>query len=279
MSALFKRAENQKVARKQPESKLYRAISTASLIGLFVCVAIVVLASMRIIPFSSALVGIIGSIGCLCLGCVLMLPWIKRIERKQMKLVSIIFIALDALVPVLWIIALWCIIGSLSKGEISIGLMNFIKAVVIISLQFIVASYVAMGITKYKKTMLAFQVIAYASYLYVDFVVTFVLCCVKIGGSAGIAISDNIAFLASKFVWALFAIAVIFIAICNGFMYRTGFRRMREAADDYYLDEQEKTAKGNDTEEQLTKLKELLDKNLITQEEYDKKRAELLEKM
>ncbi len=282
MGAIFGGWLNRRRDDRAQDSKLYRTISTISIIGLFVCVVLFVFGIMQIIKFNAILIGIIGTIGCLCLGCVLMLPWIRRLEHKELKVVSLVFIGLNALVPILWIASIWIIIGVSKQGSFSVGLANFLKTVLIISLQFIVASYIATGITKYKKTMIVFQTIAYACYLYVDFIFTYLFCCIKFGGESLVSISSGITLLSSVWIWAIFVIALIFMGIANGIMYRSDLRKIRNAAEDVYVKETDKE-KTNDekanVEEQLSKLKELLDKNLITEEEYNKKRSDIIDKM
>ncbi len=276
---------NSSNAGPQKDSKLYRTINTVSIVGLFAAVVLGVLSIMGIIKFNRYIVGVILTIGALCLGCVLMLPWIRRLEHKELKIVSLVFIALDALVPILWTICIWIVIGVTSGGTMSVGLIKFIQAVLIISVQFAVASYIATGITKYKKTMIVFQAIAYTCYMYVDFIITYFLCCLNFGGKE--IFVDKIGLLSSIWIWAIFAIAAIFTGISNGIMYRSDIRRIRDTMDDMHLQKPQNTdaqaepvaTPAESAEEQLNKLKSLLDKNLITEEEYNKKREEIINKL
>ena len=279
----FRRGSYNRGVNLSKESKLYRTVNAISILGVFVAIVLCVLGAMQIIKFNRILIGVIATIGALCVGSVLMLPWIRCLDHKENKIVSLVFIALDALVPLLWIISIWIIVGVSAKGEISLGLLNFIKAVLIISVQFGVASYIASGITKYKKSMLVLQVIAYVCYLYVDFIATYFLCCLNFSGKN--LLVDHLSLFNNVWIWALFVISIAFISVANLIMYRDGINRVQQAAEEVYAEKakksQEETQKPQTetVEEQLEKLKLLLDKNLITQEEYDKKREDIISKM
>lgn len=283
-----------KTVSTEPDSKLYRTISLTAIIGLFVIAGVIVLAICRLISFSSTIFGLLGTLGFFCIGCIMILPWIKRLESGEFKKTSIVFMCFVAVCIILWIIALWMGVvlykqlksDSDKAASTLYNTLNFIKVTGIISLQFMVVSVVATCFTKYKKTMLAFQGITYFSYAFVDFYMTFFLACLQINTvEQKIAFSKSISVLGNKWMVALVVLSIVYVIISNAVMKKIEIRKSKNTVEDMQkltsnVDElksqvqvapQQKT-----TEEKLVELKNMLDKQLITQEEYDKKREDIL---
>ncbi len=278
--------------------KVYKLISSFSILGIFAAVAIIVFAFNGALRMSPALFGFVGTILIVCSALSMSLYWIKRIEKKEFKRTAIVFLSMIAVCALLWIICLWVAVSlynSAKNGDDNtvkrlVGTINFIKATLIVTLQFFVASFVAQSITRLGKSMLIFQIVSYISYLFFDFYITFTLTCVKLSSSKGLTVSSNIDMLWSKTMITLLVLSIIYVGISTGIM-KSMERKMvaREYAEDVAKEDkdsnkgQTKTdnsaSKTEDPTEKLKKLKELLDKNLITQEEYDAKRAEILKDM
>ena len=159
--------------------------------------------------------------------------------------------------------------------------LRFIKITAIISLQILISSLIANTIIRYKKELIVFQVITYASNLFFYFYVTCFLLCLKIDPQEGLEIAKSINFLFTKFMFVLFLISIAFMSISSKIMKTIDTRRFKKAVDNYNSTKTDQTQtpapqlKGP-IEERLQKLQAMLKNNLITQEEYNKKREEIL---
>lgn len=315
--ALSNRSENPKACG----GKIHKIVNTTSIIGLFATITIIVLMITKTIPWSSNAVGIVAAIAILCFCCILALPWIRKIENKEFKVLSYVFLGIIAACCILWIIADIVIIsqyksikaailaGNFSEEETIEVIsslfrsLNFLKATFFITIQFSVASFIATTVTRYGKTMIPFQAIAYASYGFVDFWISGILFSFSINSNLkkfeGIGIDkafgeifrfnfDFFSFLTNKVVLTILLLAVAYVAISNAITKRQDKRKLttilEDITDDGNIKErepiEEKPARVVDTvEERLEKLKSMFEKNLITKEEYEEKRAKILEDM
>ena len=163
------------------------------------------------------------------------------------------------------------------------------------------ASLVAETIIRYRNKMVVFQAITYLSNLFFDFYVTFFLGCLSIS-SKGVSLSENVKILGNKFMVVTFAISILYMAISSAIMKKQEAKRMTLAIqENYNIDgskrgpkqrtvkemigdkteekEEDQVQVNQKPEEKLESLKNMLDKNLISQEEYDKKREEILKDM
>ena len=300
MSALtkFLRKRREKQAmQSEPDSMLYRTISMAAILGSFVIAGLLVLAITKVFAMNSTIFGLLGTLGFLCIGCLLILPWIKKLEKGEFKKTSIVFLCFAIVCVLLWIISLWMGVGIYNKIRDGVGsdkelfkTLNFVKGTLIVSLQFMVVSVVATCATRYQKTLLLFQGVTYLSYAYLDFYFTFFLACVQINSATSkISLSDSVSFLGNRFVITILILAVVYVIIANAIMKRVEMRKSQNAMEEMYkmsshIDEykekinsvtqtqpQEKTV-----EERLAELKNMLEKELITKEEYEKKKEEIL---
>lgn len=276
--------------KKSKGGTLFRTINTIAILGIFLALGLFVLSIFGLLKFSATTFGLIGTVLCLCVGCWLMLPWLAYLEQKKNKIVSIVFICLNILIPVLWTFAIWFLIAQTKSGAITAGTLTFVKYVIIISLQFAVVSFIANTITRYGKKFLVLQVVAYISYIYFDFYLSYALACISFTANDGIVFSGALNVLGNKILLMFFVLSLLYVIISNNFLGRR-YQRKRSAADvliDMLPDGQGSTQEPTTTvsntesqsiEEQLQTLQNLLDKNLITQEEYNKKREDLLNKL
>lgn len=186
--------------------------------------------------------------------------------------------------------------------------VNYIKFSIILSLQFSVASFVANYIVKYKSKMLAFQIISYLSYLVFDVWLVVFMFAININPSATpekiFSINESLMKgLLSRGSITILVISVLYIAIANGVIRGMERKRVKgerqktvtsffgvptlsdlvgndakneevEPATNESVNIPEKAS--SDPQERLSKLKSMLDGGLITQEEYDAKRSEIL---
>ena len=236
LTRLFNKQREKYDNQNEKQSKLYKIITSISIFGIFAACAIIVFAITGYIKMSSFIFGVIASIFIVCAGCLLILPWVRSYDKYKFKKTAIIFMIAIGICVLLWLVCLFIGIDIYNKSkaisEIDSGyllmMLNIVKYTLIISIQILVASFIAQTIIKYQKSMIAFQVITYASYLFSDFYITFLLSCLKLS-SAGFEISQNISFLLNKLVLTILALSVIFAAISNGIIKRMDARKLNNA--------------------------------------------------
>ncbi len=325
MSALTRmfRKRNERDLQGEPAGKIYKLINTIAVIGLFLTVGIIVLMLTGTLSCTANLIGIIAAIAIACLGCILALPWIRRLESNEFKILSLVFIGLTALSCILWIISDIVIISqyksikstfiasetmteekTIKFIESLIRSLNFLKVTTFLTIQFSVASFIATGITKFRKTMIPFQAIAYTSYGFVDFWISGFLFTFSIKSNLKSVVADDMSgvlgeifkfnkdffnFLTGKVMMTIFFLAVAYVAVSNIIIKKQEQRKMQNVLENISVDgrnnkstapvETAPAAPVETVEQKLEKLKNLLDKNLISQEEYDKKKEELLKDM
>jgi len=239
--------------------------------------------------------GLISTIALISVGCLLVLPWIRTFEKGGNKTISIIFISLIVLCTILWIICVYLGINLYKNTKTNIAnigslvlTLRFIKVTTIITLQIFVSSLIANTIIRYKKEMIAFQVITYASNLFFDFYVTCLLLCLRITPQEGLQIAKAIKFLFTKFMFVLFLLSIVYMSLSSKIMKTIDARRFKNAVEDYnststqpeqptvQTTEQPAEKSKTTAEERLQKLQSMLEKKLITQEEFNKKREEII---
>ncbi len=288
LTRMFRKRRKQQA--REPESKLYQIVSNIAIVGIFIAVALLVLAVFKIFKTNTFMFGLIATIALLSIGCLMLLPWLKNFEKGINKKTSIVFMCFVIICTALWIICVFLILNLYSKSQADAsntslaGMLKFLKITLIISLQFMMSSLIASTIIKYKNKMIFFQAITYLSNLYFDFYVTFFLCCLTITPNEGLEIANSIKFLFNKLILVLFVLSIIYMFISSSIMKSVEAKRFKSAVEDNY--EIDGTTKSNSNsqletspEQKLEKLKNLLDKNLITQEEYDKKKENILKDM
>ena len=297
---------------KKP-SRIYQVLSTASIVGLFFTIGLLVTGIMQ--GFLTATTSLVLAIFTIVFaGCIMSLVWINNIENKKYFKTSIVFLAFTILCCILWIIAAIAIYIMYTKAKVEetytpIGLLNFVKIAFIISIQFVVSNIIARNIIKYKKSYIAFQIIMYISALFVDFYASMFSIAISFTASDGVFLNKSItSFLFSGGMVTVFLLFVVYIAIANSVLNtiqtkrnggstnrtRRGRRsligRLMDNVEYGEFDEAvspkvdepavvEEKKEQNSAQDRLTKLKELYDAKLITEEEYNSKRAEILEEM
>lgn len=275
------------------KDKLYKTLQTVAIVGLLGAVSLLVLGIGDIIPFSSGLLVLIGVIATICGCCLLACPWIRRLENNDLKILCYIFLGLIAVVCILWVICIFQIqrIYKLSTDDTiaddiadktMLSILKFFKASAIISIQFVTTLTIASTVAKYRKSYIPIQAIMYASHIFVDFYVTFFMCCITtIDGK--LKIYDSLEILGSKFMVILFVLALLYVIITNAVLRRIEGKRITNLTEDvsngrtsqqFTPESETETA-----EEKLSSLKTLYEKELITKDEYEAKRTEIINKM
>lgn len=306
-----------KKKQKPQGGKLYKIVNNASIVGLFLAVTLFVLMMMGTIDWSSTMVGFVLAIAILCFSLILALPWVRKLERGEFKILSLVFLGLVAVCCILWIVADVVIIKQykalkfISNNSVTdeeeikvmkglISSLNFLKATLFISIQFSVASFVATSFTKLRNSMIPFQVITYSEYAVCDFWISGILLSLKIKTkidfTKDVSIGDIFAtnqgllkFLVSRAMITVLVVAIAYVIVAGIIMKRQEARRVNNATEDLAFGKT--AAQGNSgevktqemqvetAEERLVSLKKMFDNGLITQEEYDAKRAEILKDM
>lgn len=279
-------------------AKILSILTYVAIIGLFVDVALVVLGLFRVIPFSTNLFEAIGIIGVICLSSLLIIPWIRYIANKEHKILSIVFLCFVGVCTILWIVSIVLMVGIFKEGDkmsdkTTADMLNTIKASLLITIQFCVASSITSNILKFGKKWIVFQIIMYVSLIYIDFYFTSLILCMKIS-AGGFKFVTSLTYVGDKWAYVLLSIAFMYSVIASAIMNRSkyGFRRRRglfantTIAED--IDEEDRKMIADmagtkqaepDAKKRLAELKEMLDQGLITQEEYDAKRKDIIEKL
>ena len=269
--------------------KVYKILFNTALLALFVPIAIIITGIVRGY-LSSGLMLAMVIIAIIGFASILSLHWVRNLENGKEKIVSIVLLVLTGITTIIWIISAIVIIALYEKAKANAnfnyaGAITFIKVSLIISLQFITANFITRMILKYKTSYIAVQAIAYASNLYIDIWLTLLLCCVSSITASGFEFNKQLFFtLIGPTMATLFLIALVYSALVNNIIKTTDQRRVIRAAETLESHSEttkaQETAKANDSvEAKLEKLQALLDKKLITQEEFDKKRQDIINDM
>lgn len=295
--------------------KIYKIINTCSIIGLFIAVGVIVLMITGFLDWTSARVGILLAIAIICLCLILVLPWVRKVEQGEFKKLAYVFLGLILLCCILWLIADIVIIKQYraikAMGDMNptdeqsekfvnglLGSLNYLKITLFVTVQFSVASFVASVITKLRNALIPFQVIAFASYGVCDFWFSGLLFSLKISSNIrysgsldiGDVISVNkdlIGFLFSKAMLTILLLGITYVIISGVVIKKQEQRRIKNATEDMSFMQtgdgsklnKEEVVKEETIEEKLGKLKNLLEKELITKEEYEAKKSEILKDM
>lgn len=269
---------------KMNNEKLYRLIQTIAVIGIFVTVALAIMMSFKVINYTSVTLSIVLIVLIVSVSCMMVLPWVKQHSKGEFKILCYVMFALTAFSCVLWVadIIVGVKMADAVKAENTqqlLGQLKFLQISLFLTFQIIVANSIASCAVKYRKTMIAFQAITYISNLYIDFYGSYALWFVKIGND-GLSFASNYGFLTNKISIMFAVMALAFVAISNGIIKRMDKRRQRDALAPMFDDnKKQNNIDEKSVQQRLKELKEMLDNNLISEEEYAKKRDELINQL
>lgn len=272
----------------EPHSKLYKILMWFSVAGLFITIAILVLGFTKALALPSGVVLLVCILLILCVGVLISLPWLRHLEKKEFKIPSIVFLAFNALTVVLLIVCAF-LIWNMYKGykdggdifQYTKSLTTF-QVVFVITLQTTVATIIGTQYLRYQKKWLPLQVIIYIAYIFVDFYVTFAICCLRFQhGEDWLVLSNGVSFLTNTLVLTLLGIAVMYALFANSLIYRSMKKKFRRSLyrQNVSSAEQPKEPVPKATasaKERLEDLKKMLDDGLITEDEYNAKKEEIL---
>ena len=279
--------------QKREQSKLMRVLQLSSIAGIFIIVAAIVFMIFGIIPANAYVIDVLGLVGILAIACILATPWVERLEQKDFsRKVCIVFISVISVCAFLWVVC-WLLTMHviINKLDYSAILFNLVRISLILTIQFLVASTITYVLLKYKKTMILFQAVTYLSNLYIDFYATYIIVCLNIVGGDVKFPGSGVIF--SKFMIALLVIAFLYVIISNAVVKSQERKRTQRVTENYFageLNENGEVVQTSETgeqamveptpvqtpEEKLKRLKNMKEEGLITEEEYEQKKAEIM---
>lgn len=287
---LFNKNKSKEVDGKKAFN-VYSLITSLAIVVLFVAVGLIVLGFRGVFHFNSGILLTIITMFIVSGAALLALPWVRRLQKKQNIIVCWVFVGLLVLCAIFWLICAFLIVAKFKvlneiEAKDVVGTINFVKFTLIYTMQYAIASLIANNIIKFRTRMIPFQVILYLSNLFVDVYVTIILCCINFNADTFISINTApLYWLINPIVSTLFMLAFIYMIIANAIAKRIERRRIQYARDEDEMPDEMfggRSKPKNQTksaQEKLTELKTMLDQNLITQEEFDKKKEEILKEM
>lgn len=304
---------------RQQQSKLYRGVRAAVIFMAIMAAVFMALCfavkSLRV-PFLFKFCLVVFA---LCLGGAACLPWITQFERDRRRkargeevanwrfYIAYGFFAFIGVCTLLWVIAVFIIGGNIIENilnstgaEISSGEFTLLRVAIFLSLQAVVGSVVATGILRHGKRYLVPHCIMYVALGYLDIYLSWMALGITVKG-----IEENtFPPISVTFLWVL-AIMTGVAFLIAAFLLNAQTRRKEiellmkgdvkaltegdvdlidaqaSTANMYRSEDESKAAPAPErsVEEQLAKLQELLDKGIITEEEYAEKRKDIIAKM
>lgn len=303
--------------RKQ-KSKLYRTVRTVVIIVTALVTALLILGFFVPDLRHAWLFEGVFIIYAFCAAGGTALPWITEFERDRRKIakgetvapwrkiIVYVFWGLIGVAAILWAISVIVIgddimeilgIAGSASGENTHLQATFamLRISVIFTLQVAVGSVIVTSTMRYGKKYFALRLIMYITIAYLDLWLTWF-----VGGVTVARLENGFAPISVTALWVLAVLMAVGLLV-SGSIFGSQARRKEielfmkgdvEALTDGDVDlidvqassnkdkkEAPSSAPAKDPVEQLTKLKELLEKGIITEEEYQAKRKDILEKM
>ena len=302
MGLLFGRGRNsedrkliQSLENYGKQGKWYKIVSTIAILGLFTAVGVLVVGiTQKFLNAGLSLFLAIVAIICAC--AVLSLTWVRYLERKEHKKVSIAMLAMLGFAAVLWIVVSAVIyslyVRSKNNSAVSgVGEFEFIRIALIISFQVLEALFITSTVIRYKKSYLVFQIIMYISNLFVDFWFSSLFVAFKFDSSKFIVLRPAVTdFLFNGAMITMLVLFVVYTIISAAVLRSIEDRKarvLRQGVDELnMIENMEETTKKElrgetkeSPEERLSKLKDLYEKNLISEEEYQAQKSKIISEM
>lgn len=289
---------DREIAARAPKSKLQKLLTNLALVTLLLAIALLIIYFTGVAGRSMEFALIVAIVFIITALLGLSIPWAVNIQKKENTKLSIIFLSFVGVCAVFWIISAFLVYNIVKQvtlgnepSQFSASIV-FIQVSLFISLQFAFANMIATNITKYKKDLLVFQIIMYISHVFLDFYLSLLVWSFKITESGGLEFGDHAYLLLNPIMLTVLAIALVYIVISNVILTRIQRRKNRgligTIAESYHstLSDSEQSPQTPaaqeaqpSTEDRLAKLKEMYDKQIITQEEYEAKRKDIIDKM
>ena len=227
------------------------------------------------------------------------------------KIIVYVFWGLIGIAVILWAISVLVIgndiLPAIGLAENSSGnapdeqtIFVLLRTSIIVTIQVAVGSIVATSTMRYGKNYFVLRIIMYVALLYLDFWLSWF-----VGGTTVKGLSGEVYFapIHSTFLWVLAVLMAVALGVSSSIFGAQAQRKEIElflkgdvdaltGGDVDLLDVKPSSDKNKDKKEaptpapaekdpyeQLTKLKDLLDKGIITEEEYQAKRKDIIDKM
>lgn len=277
------------------KTKLQKIFSTVSITSLFIVVGLIVLMIGGTIKSSRFMWDLVLIVGIVSFSCVSCLSVARYVEDKEKRIPAFIVIGLTGLTCILWIIALFVgqgfidkIIGGTVNGDNLINTWNYIKIVIFVTIQTAFANLIVTYLFWFKNRLIPFQVVMYISNGIVDLWLSLVFLSTVFSEEDGV--SMKLTWLINKEVITVVVIAFLYMMIST-MLIRRFFRRKVVVTTHNYdpnmeieVETKEETAgkeveKQPTVEERIKKLDTLKAGGLITEEEYNAKKAKILEEL
>lgn len=275
--------------------KLFSNISIFLTIGL---IAILIMMMTRYIAFSIVKLELVLILLVLSIASSVSLTWIQKIMQNRFKILSWVMIGFVIAFSILWIATIFVVVNFIKKIptiadeaeaiKMITAFVSYLQFVLIASLQFILGSFVANKVANFGKSNIVLQVLNYLSVVMVDVWLCKLVTIITFKGTE-FQLNDT-SFLVSRGWWTLLLIAAAVLIVTQASITRIYRRRRREISTRTLAMDAEmsfgevaepfqakETKKAEPTlEEKLKQLKALRDSDMITEEEYQEKRANLL---
>ena len=276
---------------KVEKSKLEKLMFSIPISIAFVIVGLVVLGVTQVLHFSRAVIDIIIILGIIAFGMISCLLPAKILAKNKKSIFAWTVIGMTALVCLLWIIFIFigqgvidALAGDGSLDTALSGIWVYTQIVVFLTIQTFMVNLVCSNIYIFKKTMIPFQAVMYASNLIVDVWFTILIFAVKINAEGSFEFGANFLW-DNKFVLTLFLLALAFTILSSAILKSIQKRRERvmtlEDHDKYAksAEIQHKEEQKETIEERIKKLDDLKEKGIISEEEYKDKKAKILDEI
>ena len=308
MSAEYREALRE--IRKQ-KSKAYRIVRNS--IAIAAALAGVLFALFFIVEYlrHAWLMKLIFIVFAVCVGGGMTLPWItqyasdkKKAEKGEevaawRKYVVYAYWGFIGVCTLLWIISVFltgdAIQSILDKTDYDPQkLFLMLRVSIIVTIQAAIGTVVAISTMRYGKNYLGLRIVMYVAVAYLDFWVSWAVASVTIDGLTNQTVTP----LFNTFLWVLAVLMAVGLGVAGGLfgrqarnkeieLYLKGdVTKLTEGEVDLVDAEVEPTvvsapqsAGGGNVEQQLAKIKDLLDKGIITEEEYQAKRKDIIDKL
>lgn len=220
----------------QQKTKYEKIFLTASLTTLFVAVGLLVLGLMQIFPMNRFFLDLLMILFILAFGAVACLPALRMLNVNKKDIYAYILLGLTVFVCLLWVICVFVahgLIDSILEETVdTAGLSNslgFAKVCIVLTIVSAFATSVITNLYNFKKNMLAFQIVMYASNFIFYLWLSIVILSLQV-------VEDGIVFTAnwlldSKFFATLVVLAIVFSGLSAGILKRINKRRDREAIE------------------------------------------------
>lgn len=299
--------------RKQ-QSIWYRGVRTAIIIAAALSITLLILALIVADLRKEWVFKLIFVVFALIFGGALCLPWITELARderrakngeniaKWRKFVAYGFFGFIGVSTIFWIISVFTIGNGIIDSYIKDTTTEFppnaftpLRVAIILTIQVLLGSVIATSTLRFGKKYLGLRIVMYVTLAYLDLWGSMIAATVTIAGFTSILPFQTA-------LWVLAVLATVGLAAAAGIfgaqtrrkeieLIMKGDTKTLAEEDVELLDAQttssvyteapktSNTAAQKSVEEQLAKLNDLRNKGIITEEEYQRKRQDIIDKM